>query len=232
VTTQKPRKKVVREYKKDTFKAHQDSMVGKCEQSINEILEFLGKSELKFANITKLAKHISEMLQKGGNSCHFATLLRKRSTTKGAPNPYRLLLQKYQSGKYFVNVRSITAEDIEEIRKKYPAVDAYCSLKEGESKILQEQVKHLTREVNRLQESKVPSHGSSTTGELPAQLDKTVMALKRLTDAAADFLAIDWEKRAIVDISHRNPKVVVEPELLYAFFRALENSGMKPPEGA
>jgi hypothetical protein len=89
----------------------------KREQSINEILEFLGKSDLKFANITMLAKYLSGMLQKGGNSCHFATLLRKRRTTEGAPNPYRLLLQKYQSGKYFVNVKSITAEDIEGIRK-------------------------------------------------------------------------------------------------------------------
>ncbi len=235
MTTRKIRKKVVREYKIDTFMAYQNGIVSEREQSIHEILMLLGKSELKFPNITKLANHICAMLKIEGKTCNTTTLVRKSHTRDGTetPNPYRLLLHKYLSGKYFGTAKnpSITAQDIKEIRKKYPAVDAYCSLKEGESKNLQEQVKHLTREIDSLKGGKSLLPERSATGELPDHLDKTVTALKRLIDVNAEFIEIDWQKRAIVDISHRDPKVVVESDLLTAFFRALENSGMKPPEG-
>lgn len=234
MTTLNPRKKAVREYKKDTFKAHQDSLVNKRAQAIDEALVLLGKSELKFRNITQLAEHVSAILKKGDEPCNVTTLVRRHHTRDGAesPNPYRILLQKYELGKYFGKSKnvSITAQDIEVIRKKYPAVDAYCSLKDGESKILREQVKHLTREVDSLQGIRSLPLDSITTGDLPNQLDKTVTALKRLLDATQDFFEIDWQQRAIVDTSLRIPKVVVETDLLSAFFRALENSGMKPSE--
>ena len=103
-------------------------------------------------------------------------------------------------------------------------------MKEGESKNLQEQVKHLTKEVDSFQGGKALLRDSPATGELPDQLGKTVTALKRLVDATKDFIEIDWQKRAIVDKCTRIPTIVVEPELLSAFFKALENSGLKPTE--
>lgn len=231
----KNRKRVVREYRKDTFKAHQEAKVNEREQAIHETLVLLGKSGTKFSNVTRLAEYISALLNKEGKQCNVSTLLRKHHSIDGAeaPNPYRLLLEKYLMGKYFAadKNKSITAQDIEDIRRKNPAVDAYCSMKEGESKNFQEQVKYLNLEVARLQQGGKTLQHETGECDLSKQLDKTITALKHLLDASKDFYDLDWQQRAIVDISHRNPTVIVEPDLLSAFFKALENSGIKPPEG-
>jgi hypothetical protein len=226
-------KKTTRLYKTDTFKAHQEAKVGGREQAIHGILELLGKSEMKFQNITSLAEHVSEMLSREGDLCHCSTLVRKHHTKDGVKvlNRYRHLLHKYELGKYFGKGKnqSVTAEDIGQVRTKYPAVDAYCALKEGETKNLQEQVKLLTSELGSSKGSAALPQGAASAATSD-QLNKTLTALKRLLDITSDFFEIDWKKRAIVDLSHRDHPVVVEPDLLDAFFMALEKSGMKPLE--
>lgn len=234
MTAQESSKKDQRFHRKDTFKAHQEAKVKGREKSVQENLELLGRSGFEFDSIKQLARHVCEMLVKQGVPCDVSTLVRRHHTSKRlkVPNPYRLLLDKYMVGRYFGKGKNqaITAEDVMQIRKKFPAVDAYCALKEGEAKNLQEQVKLLADEVGRLKGGNALPQGTVTVATTD-RLDKTLTALKRLLDATNDFLKIDWQRRAIVDISHRNPKVVVEPELLGAFLSALEKSGIKPPEG-
>lgn len=230
-----PRKKAARAYRTDTFREYQEREVKQREQNIHECLELLGKNSFKFGNITKLAEHLSQTLEREGKPCHPATLLRKTHTKDGVKvlNPYRLLLQKYEMGKYFGKGQnmSVTAEDIAGIRRKYPAVDAYCALKEGEAKNLKVQVAILTKELERRQKGTGLLRDDGRSGSLPEQLSKTVTALKQLLDEASEFYKVDWQRRAIVDLSSRDPKVVVGPDLLGPFFEALANSGLKPSEG-
>lgn len=232
--TRKLRKKAVREYKKDTFKERQENWVGERKEAIHDILVLLGKSGIEFKYEMKLAEHVSETLKREGKPTSVSALTRKQNTQNGAkvPNPYWLLLRKYIMGKYFGGNRNVTAEDVEEIRKREPAVDTYCAGLEGEIGILENKIKFKEEEINSLLERKALPQVASTDKELSSQLDKTCTALKRLIDALQDFVAIDWVQRTIVDISHINPKAMVEPDLLTAFFRSLENSGIKPPEDA
>lgn len=225
-----------REYRKDTFKAFQEKKVSERVQDIREALGFLAKSNLKFKNMSQLAEHVSELLTKEGKPADASTLVRRYNFKGGVkvPNHYRIELQKYQMGKYFGKgkAQAITAQDVEDLRMQYPAVDAYCAGKELDVKDLEEQVKLQKWEIKRLQEGRAQlPQEISTNGELSRQLDKTCTALMRMLDATKDFFEIDWQRRAIVDTSCKPSKVVVELDLLGAFFRALENAGIRPPEG-
>jgi hypothetical protein len=231
----KNRKKPRREYKKDTFKAYQENNVSEREQSIHEVLAFSAGYGHKFKNITKLAEHVSEILKKEKVLIDPATLIRKRYAKDGteAPNSYRIMLLQYQAGKYLPKGKAprITAEDIADIRTKYPAVDAYCAQKEGDCKNYQEQVKLLTRENDSLKEGRaLQPQKTNADSNLSRELDHTVTALMRLITELSDFVMVDWQQRAIVDTAYDSPKVLVGPELLSSFFMALEKSGMKPRE--
>ena len=227
MTSLRPRKKAVRDYRKDTFKAYQEASVSKREQSLHEALVFLGKSGLKFKNITMLAEHVSKLFKKPIDP---TTLLRNTKGRGISPNPYRIMLLQYLAGKYFAKDKAprITALDIAEIRMKYPAVDAYCAQKEGDCANFEKQVKLLLREIEGLKESRdlLPQKTSIDSG-LSRDLDNTITALVRLVVELSDFIAADWQVRAIVDRAY-DSKVLVGPEHLSAFFDALEKAGMKP----
>lgn len=218
---------------KNPFEGHQKKHKAAHEERIDEILVLLGKSKVKFKTLTMLAEHVSGQLTRENMPLTSSALLRNKHIKDGelTPNPYKILLNKYVIGKYFRNgdTREITVEDVDAIRRKNPVVDAYCSLKEGEVKNLEQQVNMLTKEVSRLEGGKALAHPGATSDH-SVQLDKTVTALKRLLGAANDFFGIDWERRAIVDLSSRHPKVIVEPELLISFFEALENAGIAPED--
>lgn len=233
MNTRKSRKNAVREYKKDTFKGYQEEKVGGCEEAIHNILVLLGKSNIKFKNITQLAEHISGTLKREGKPRTVSALTRNHHIKAGAkvPNPYRLLLLKYGMSKYFEGKNlKVTAEDVEEIRKRETAVDVYCAGLEGTIGIRENEIKLKDKEIASLQESKALPQGANTNKELSSQLNKTCTALKRLVDAFHEFVAIDWKQRTIVDLAPIIPKPIVETDLLDAFFKALENSGIKPPE--
>lgn len=226
--------------KKSNFKASQDQAEADRLKLINDALVELHGEKARFDGITALAVRVASMVtmmekfKEGANHPGISdTTLTRKKKRDDSPNPFRLLLLAYQSGKFDPSSpgRKLTKKDVEQYIKQYPALNAYILQKDLEISNLKndlaDEKKHLKRLTDQFKSQGVEQIKGSANVTMAEDLKKarqdlslTITWISRFL-ATQEWLRIDEENETIVNAANRN-QPIADKHLLAPFFRAIK----------
>lgn len=208
---------------RNTFEGYQLAKQDAREELIDQYLEQLKTSRVKFKNVTGLAAmvatHIKHSQQK---PCVKSTLLRN--------NRYKALMLSFMAAHLGAGTKSLRFKDIGDDKSKSLVVIAQL-----EAANLRREVERMKRYVSHLDEKQDAPHRAGTQAEMDdetaklqaalheAQLKhtKTCQALFTLLKHFSQAVSTDVEQQRILDLSRLRNNVIVDSTRAAPFFEWL-----------